>query len=119
MTQLLIAFLLLQGTSIGNSQNVSITVGIFASSATNPNVDSPVSTAVYTSPICGASFVEETTPIANPREAYWEWPAEGSGVECRVSIFNQIQALAVGTYKAAYKVGSGQYTSLSTTFTRS
>ena len=118
MTSLLLVFLWLQGPSIGNTANVSVTVAIFASSATDPNSDSPVSTAVYTSPVCGATFVEESEPITNPREAFWEWPAVDSGVECKVPIWNQVQALAAGTYKSAYKIGSGSYTDLSTAFTR-
>lgn len=93
-----------------------ITVAIFATSATNPNVDTPLSTAqIHAS--CGFTFVEETPPITNPTVLFFRSP-DGSSTECRVGITALVSALSNGTYKAAYKATS-VFTSFSTNFTKS
>lgn len=95
----------------------TVTVAVFASSATNPNTDSPVMTPVdYVFQSCGFSLGSESPPISNPNEGFWEHPS-GSGLECRIDVAAQLDALPPGSYKAAVKIGSGTYGNLSTTFT--
>ena len=96
----------------------TVTVALFASSATDPNVDSPVQTpVVYTTQQClGTTLGSESPPITNPNQGFWEWPVS-SGKECIVDIGAQVRRLPAGSYKGAIKVESGSYGSLSTTFT--
>lgn len=95
----------------------TVTVGIFASSATDPNVSIPITTTDYVFQSCGFALGSESPPITNPSEGFFEYPTS-SGLECRINLTAQIAALSSGSYKAALKVGSGTYGSLSTTFTK-
>ena len=103
----------------GTAENIDVTIGIFASSATDPNVDTPVSEKVYGMPRCGFTFVAEGNgPFVDPTFAFFEYPAS-SGTECRIPISFQVDDLSPGTYKGAVKIDAENYGPLSTTFTKS
>lgn len=106
-----------QGVTIRNVNDLtSITIAIFASSATDPNSDTPVATAVtYTALSCKRTLLAEGS-LTDPRVGFFEWPLS-SGQECSVDISAQVDALAPGTYKASVKLASDNYGPLSTTFT--
>jgi hypothetical protein len=105
------------GVVVQRGVGQSVTLAIFASSATDPNTDTPVGTPVeYVFQSCGFVLGAEAPPLTDPDEGFWEHP-EGSGVECRINLTTQMAALAPGSYKAALKIGAGTYGALSSTFT--
>ena len=100
--------------------NQTVTIAIFLTAATDPNVNTPVSVVQYLKADCGGwAFVEEVEPITNPTVAFYPDVKDRMTYECRVNITNQISALAAGTYKGAIKLGTAAYTDFSTNFTKS
>lgn len=109
-----------QGIVSTPSANLTVTVAIFASSATDPNVDTPVSTRQYNQATCnGVTFVEESGPFTNPTIAYYPDVKDATTYECTVTITQQVTELPNGTYKLSIKRGVGSYIPLSSTFTKS
>src|SRR4051812_14921958 len=91
------------------------TVAIFASTATDPNVSVPLSTAVYT-PVCSQPVFAETLPILNPADGFYTDPASALS-DCRVAVTTQIAALPDGSgYRGAVKIGSGLFGPFSSAF---
>jgi hypothetical protein len=96
--------------------SVNVTIAIFTTGATDPNVNSPVAPPVtYRMATCGAALGAEQ--LVNPTTAFWNNAL--SGTECTITITPQITALTNGTYKGAMRIGGGRYGTFSSTFTRS
>lgn len=92
------------------------TIAIFDTSATDPNADSPISTATYTNIPCGARL--GTQNLTDPTLGFWSDPRQPAD-ECVVNMSAQIAALASGSYKAAVKIGGeASYGSFSSTFSK-
>lgn len=91
------------------------TVAIFASTATDPNVSAPLSSAVYT-PVCSQPAFTETLPIINPADGFYADPASALS-DCRIALTAQIAALPNGTgYRGAVKIGNGLFGPFSSAF---
>jgi len=109
-----------QGIVTTPSSDISVTVAIFASTATDPNVDVHVSIRGYNKADCGGyTFVEESGPFVNPTTFYYPVVQDVTTYECRVDVTQQVAELPNGSYKASIKRGSATFMPLSSTFTRS
>lgn len=93
------------------------TVSVFGAAATDPNIASPLATAIYVAPLCGQPFLAETPPpIVNPVQGEYPDPANATK-DCVVTLTAQLATIPVGTgYKAALKLGGGAYGPFSTAF---
>lgn len=104
---------------------VSVTVAIFASTATDPNVNAPIRPPVsyaLSGITCGASKVMPPPIVNNPTEARYDDPANTVN-DCFFNVAAQIVALPIGVnYKAAFRQNgattAGLYGGFSNAFNR-
>lgn len=92
---------------------VSYTVGIWPSTATDPNLSAPLSTALYplSAVTCGEPRQLSLPTIINPDEGRFDDPANAT-LDCVVAIRTQILTVPPGTYKVALRVNGATESSL-------
>lgn len=106
---------LLLACGLATSAHAAIAVAVFPATVTDPNLAIPLSTALYSSAICGLPKYVEVLPIVNPTYAYYDDPGN-SALDCRIEIAAQLTGLPQGTYTAAGQQDGALYEDLTTAF---
>jgi len=114
ITMLVLLFLSVTPAAAQVEPTVSYSLGIFASTVTDPNVGPPVAAPVVypvAQVTCGQPKIVPPVTISNPTEARFDDPSNAT-LDCRFTIAPQVTALPIGTaYRAASRANGATVTS--------
>lgn len=110
MTKLALVILLVAIAAPAFAQT-TVTIAVFPTTATDPNVAAPVAAPVsypMAGALCGQTKVTPQNNPTNPTTAAFDDPADATK-DCVIDARVQLAALANGSYKAAAKFDSDSY----------